>query len=305
MREVNGTTVCLEEAQIGIERRFSKKNIRKHLLQSIESSPELMDKIEMGVTLLEEWRHQVFYDSKNKRLEQLDAVDLQELVTEVAITTLPIDHPELYTSVCGRLAASLGFADKGDAIKTISEIVAVLCETDLYDIGRGAKNQLTVVSAYDLPPELRRFIDETKYLPPMLVPPRVLRANHDTGYMETKGTLILGKGNYHEGDLCLDSLNKFNQVPLSLDINMLNLYREMPKKALKTPEAEEQFARMRKDSLHIYADLAAYGNEFYLTHKVDKRGRTYAQGYHVSTQGSAFKKSILNLHKKEVIEGVY
>ena len=30
-----------------------------------------------------------------------------------------------------------------------------------------------------------------------------------------------------------------------------------------------------------------HGNSFYLCNKVDKRGRIYATGYHISTQGSS------------------
>jgi DNA-directed RNA polymerase len=43
---------------------------------------------------------------------------------------------------------------------------------------------------------------------------------------------------------------------------------------------------------------------FHLTHKVDKRGRIYSQGYHVNTQGAAFKKAMIELAKEELIEGV-
>ena len=49
--------------------------------------------------------------------------------------------------------------------------------------------------------------------------------------------------------------------------------------------------------------LAKQGNQFYLTHKVDKRLRLYAQGYHVTTQGSPFKKASIELHKEEIVNG--
>jgi DNA-directed RNA polymerase len=46
------------------------------------------------------------------------------------------------------------------------------------------------------------------------------------------------------------------------------------------------------------------GNHFYLTHKVDKRGRIYACGYHINTQGTAFKKAQLELVNEEIVTGV-
>jgi DNA-directed RNA polymerase len=37
----------------------------------------------------------------------------------------------------------------------------------------------------------------------------------------------------------------------------------------------------------------AGGNRFWLTHKYDKRGRTYCQGYHVSYQGNDYNKACI------------
>lgn len=293
-----------EELQKSIEYRYSRKNINKHLRNTIEGSPEIMEYLNKGVQLIEAWRKQEFYKQKNKRLEALEGMDLHEVVMGIAMVILPLEIPMLFSSVAGQLAGHLNLNDKGDAIKTISELLAVVCETDLYDIRRNEKNSLIVCSNFQLPQELREFISETKYLPPMLVPPRVLTANNDSGYLTVKDTLILGKGNYHTDDICLDSLNRMNQVSLSLDLAMLNLYKEMPRKALNNPKAVEQFEAMRRESLRVYVDIAANGNEFWITHKVDKRGRTYSQGYHVNTQGSPFKRSIINFTKKEVIEGV-
>jgi DNA-directed RNA polymerase len=48
--------------------------------------------------------------------------------------------------------------------------------------------------------------------------------------------------------------------------------------------------------------LEEYGNEFYLTHRYDKRGRVYCQGYHISYQGNAWNKSVIELADKEIIE---
>ena len=45
------------------------------------------------------------------------------------------------------------------------------------------------------------------------------------------------------------------------------------------------------------------GNKFYLNHKVDKRGRIYCSGYHITTQGTAFKKASIELAHEEIVTG--
>ncbi len=42
------------------------------------------------------------------------------------------------------------------------------------------------------------------------------------------------------------------------------------------------------------------GNEFYLTHRYDKRGRTYAQGHFINPQGTEYNKAVLEFSNEEV-----
>jgi hypothetical protein len=44
------------------------------------------------------------------------------------------------------------------------------------------------------------------------------------------------------------------------------------------------------------------GNEFCLTHKYDKRGRIYCQGYPVNYQGALWNKAVIQLAAKEIVE---
>ena len=43
-------------------------------------------------------------------------------------------------------------------------------------------------------------------------------------------------------------------------------------------------------------------NPFYLTNKIDKRGRIYSQGYAINVQGNSYQKSCIDLVKKDYIE---
>jgi hypothetical protein len=66
-------------------------------------------------------------------------------------------------------------------------------------------------------------------------------------------------------------------------------------------EMHEIFA---EQSQAVYDLIIDAGNEFYLNQKVDKRGRVYAQGYHVSTAGSSYKKASIELAHEEFVEGI-
>ena len=78
----------------------------------------------------------------------------------------------------------------------------------------------------------------------------------------------------------------------------------MPKKPLDTVEKLHQWGVFKADSYNRYLLIAGQGNRFWLTNKVDTRGRLYAQGYHISTQGSAFKKAMIEFADEEIVTGV-
>lgn len=295
-----------QEIQRDVEHLFSKRNIKKAILQEVHQSPVISQQIDDAVKAVNEWLQGDYYPSKNARLKQLALLDIRDIVEEIVACTIILEAPVKFTQVVGQLQGILGFSEKLDGIKTIAELLGVVRTVGIYDITKANKQaSMMVKSEYATPETLKAFIHQTMYLPPMVCPPRILRTNYDSGYLTKNGNLILGGShNFHEDDICLDSLNKFNQVPLSLDVEMLRTYSEIPSKVIENPEAKEQWEKMARDSIKIYVDLVSQGNEFWLTHKVDKRGRTYAQGYHVSTQGNQFKKAIVNLAEKELIDGV-
>ena len=144
-----------------------------------------------------------------------------------------------------------------------------------------------------------------QYMPPMIVEPLEVNSNRDTGYMTLKDSLILGgKANHHEGNICLDVLDIQNKVCLKIDTQFINSFIEVPKKALETKEAEENWHQFKKKSDEMYRLVLRTGNRVWLTHRVDVRGRMYAQGYHLNTQGASFKKALLELAKEELVTGI-
>lgn len=286
-----------------VENKYSKKHIDKKIKEWLLQAHQ--DKIDLGVQLVKEFLNKTYYTSKNVRLAQIKDMDLPALVLDIYVGLAYCVTPELFTSMTAQMAGKLKFNDKPDAIKTVAELVAVLCFTDVFDIFKPVGSlSLHIKFNLQIPAELLSFINNTAYLPPMLCEPKEVVNNHTSGYLTHDDSLVLGKGNNHEGDLCLDVINKMNKVCLRLDTQFLSILNETPTFVLDDQDKLDQWNKFIKQSYSFYLMLATHDNEFYLTHKVDKRGRIYAQGYHLNTQGTAFKKAMIELANEEIVEGV-
>lgn len=311
-----------------IEHRFNRKLIDGRIREFIENDPEMVSKALYGIQLLEEYRSKTYhYPSKNERIAQLQGIDLESLVIKLFIGIAYCQTNTLFTSITAQLAGRIGMDDKRDSIVTVSEMLAVLCATDAFDINKEGKfGSLMVISRIPLPTETIECINQSMYLPPMVCEPLELESNYSSGYLSHKDSLILGKGNHHDGDICLDVLNLINKTPLKLDMEFLCELDEDPNSEftidkvkdaalekgniLTDAEASEKLTkqidnweRFKSQSQQFYLLMHRMGNEFYLTHKVDKRGRIYCSGYHISTQGTAYKKAMVELANEELIEG--
>ena len=293
------------DAQECIEKQYSRKHIDGYIREAIEASDEMQAKVVHGVQLVQEYIAKDYYDSKNYRVAQLKHLDIHELVMTLFIGVAYCQRAELFTSITAQLASRLHFSDKKAAITTVAELIAVLCNTDAFDIQKEHRMaSLTLISRIPLSPELLRFIENSQYLPPMICKPLVVENNYHSGYLTHNDSLILGSGNHHDGDLCLDVINLVNSVELQLDTAFLSNVEEVPTYELGTPEQEQGWMNFKRQSYEFYLLIATHGNRFHLTHKADKRGRLYAQGYHITTQGGAFKKAMIELAKEEYVTGV-
>ncbi len=287
------------------EERFNRKHIDVKIRTEIEASTSMMAKVDQGVELVNTYIKGEYYDSKMKRVDQLNGMDIPAIVMDIFVGIAYSLKPDLFTSVSAQMASRLKFNDQTAAITTVAELMAVLCQTDAFDITKGKKSSsLMVVSCIPLSDELVSFIENSQFLPPMVCEPLPLTHNYSSGYLTHNDSLILGSGNHHDGDICLDTLNTMNQVALQLDIDFLSKVEEEPTFELDSQDKVDQWARFKKQSYGFYTLMADQGNCFYLNHKVDKRGRAYAHGYHISTQGAAFKKAMLEFATEEIVEGV-
>lgn len=288
-----------------IEEHFNRKHIDRKIREEILGNPLMVAKIEQGVGLVNEYLAGTYFPKKQARVAQLQNLVLEDLVTDLFIGVAYSLRPELFTSVTAQMAARLGFDDKAAAIMTVAELLAVLCQTDAFDITKENKQaSLMVESRIPLSDALIEFIDHSECLPPMLCEPLELKNNFSSGYLTHNDSLILGSGNHHDGDLCLDVLNTMNSVALQLDLEFLSKVEEEPTFELDTQDKIDRWDAFKKQSYYFYKLIAKNGNRIYFTHKVDKRGRIYSQGYHLNPQGAPFKKASLELANEELVEGV-
>jgi len=287
------------------ERRFLRKHLDGYLRTTILADTDMGAMIEQGVAMLKHWLTGSYYLSKNKRLAQLKGLDLEALVIKIFVGTIYYQRPETFVSVTAQMAGYLGFDDKVDSITTVAELVAILCRTGAYRLTKESIDSTVMVqSAMTMPSAIQAAIERSRYPLPMVCEPKFITNNFESPYLTFNECQILGKGNNHAHDICLDVLNTQNQIPLSLATDFLSTVEEEPSYAFETAQQAQEWARFKWESYDTYTLLVKQGNRFWLTHKVDKRGRLYAVGYHVTTQGSPFKKAIVEFANKEIVQGV-
>jgi hypothetical protein len=298
------------------EERYNRKHIDAKIRAAIEGNPEMVDKLKQGVEMVKGYMSKTYtyktktgetkvFKSKMQRIAQLENLDVPTLVMDIFVGIAYCLKPELFTSISAQVASRLKFSDRKEAITTVAELMAVLCMTDAFDIIKESKSaSLMVRSRIPLSTVLVDFIEGSQYLPPMVCEPLELTHNYSSGYLTHNDSLILGTGNHHDGDICLDVLNTMNKVALRLDTDFLSTVEETPTFELDSQDKREQWDAFKKQSYQFYELMVQCGNRFYLTHKVDKRGRIYACGYHISTMGAPFKKASIELSKEELVRGV-
>lgn len=188
-----------------------------------------------------------------------------------------------------------------------ADMLMKCAEADLMDWSAGLN--LFVVK-FTISDDVQAELDRFQFPLPMVVPPKLVKNNRDIGYITTKGSLIL-KNNHHDGDICLDHINRCNKTKLTINFKVAELVKnqwrnldkaksgETKEEFLKRKKAFEKYDRTARD---VMSTLMEHSQEFYLTHKYDKRGRTYCQGYHVSYQGAPWNKAVISFANKEIIE---
>ena len=281
--------VDVRTVQLANEMKYSRHQINECLKEEVT----LMPVVAKGVELLQEWLAVEYESHKQTRLNQVKNLDLESMVIEVLALVAYCTKPELLVSVAAQLAGLLGFADKPEAVLTTAEMLCVLADTDAFDVCRKTdKSSWLVVSKMVISQELLARAAKSNILPPMICKPMELTHNKMSGYLTHNESVILGKGNHHEKEACLDVLNIQNSIQLSLNEDFLHAT------PMTDSSGDMDFISV---SVELMTLMLAQGNKFYLTNRYDKRGRIYSMGYHINTQGSKYQKACLELANKEHI----
>lgn len=169
--------------------------------------------------------------------------------------------------------------------------------------------QHVLVTAITIGDDVQAELDRFQFPLPMVIEPREVKTNRDTGYVLNRGSIILKK-NHHDDDVCLGHINRQNRVKLAInrDTAMMvkNTWRNLdrPKEGESREDFEKRvraFEKYDRTCHDVIEVLTEHGNEFYLTHKYDKRGRVYCQGYHVTYQGAPWNKAVIELAEPELV----
>jgi hypothetical protein len=303
------------DMQLANEHRFAKAHIDNYMRNFLreDAGGDIKPLMEECVVILDEFinREHVYRSNgepdykKRQRYMGIQLMNIDELVEEIILATMHAQYEELFTGFCAKLAGMLKMDDKVDSITTISEMVAMISGVGLFDLVKYDKfSSMYIVSNIQLPSKLEEYISNCSYLPPLVHKPDPLKHNRSSVY-HTIGldSVILNSG-HHDGDVCLDFLDIQNSNALSLNVEFLCRVEEEPNTDMSAVDKQNMWLNMKVRSHEHYKLMVAQGNRFYIGNKVDRRGRAYAQGYHISPQGSPYKKAMLDFADKEVVTGV-
>lgn len=193
---------------------------------------------------------------------------------------------------------------RGDCQAT-ADALLVACEADLVD---WSPDLLMFIVRYDISEDVQGDLDRYQYPLPMILEPKKIKTNEDTGYLTSQNSVIL-RNNHHNGDVCLDHLNRMNRIKLTINQETATMVKNRWRHLDKAKPGESRrdyqarvkaFDKYDRTAKDVMEHLGIAGNEFYLTHKYDKRGRVYCQGYHVNYQGTPWNKAVVEFVNKEV-----
>lgn len=202
------------------------------------------------------------------------------------------------------------FSPKWGEPQDVAEMLKEVVEDDLIDFDM---ENMRFIMKYEISRDVEELLELYQFPLPMVVQPNKVVNNYmGSGYFDKKGRIILnGSDVFDNEDVCLDHINRANSVGLTLNLDVIASAEGMmilPKR--KHGETFDDFQKRQKQakvfyesSYEVMQGLLTLGNEFWLTHKYDRRGRTYAVGYHVNSQGTDYNKAVLELSRKEMING--
>ena len=193
----------------------------------------------------------------------------------------------------------------GDCQKTADHL-GILVLNDF--ISWNDQSRLFIVN-FELSPDVWQALEMFQYPLPMVVEPKELTDNVSSPYLLVERKSVILNDNHHWGDICLDHLNHLNRIKLKINNEVVNtisntwknLDKQRPGEDFATfKKRQRAFEKYDRTARKVIDIITQHGNEFYLGHNVDKRGRTYCAGYHIQYQGASWNKAAILFANEEV-----
>ena len=195
------------------------------------------------------------------------------------------------------IAAAIGILSQDVSLEIAACVVEFCVLHNLVGLSKD-----TLIVHYEPSLEMQNQIAMYMFLPPMVVEPLRVTSNRHSGYL-TVDTSTMTKGSHTGDDICLDVINILNSFEFSLDLDVLehsNMFESL--KAYKQGETPEEYRKRIKQwkrfdttTRELIAEHYADVSSIWFTHKYDKRGRMYCQGYNISYQGSEWNKAMVQV----------
>ena len=265
-------------------------NQTEWLRNYLDDLPEDFHPLESAVDSLVVYASKTYgYESKNTRIREWnpDRFQCYNFVTKVFMGCLL--HPEgmTYQAMIGYVSGQITCAKVLDRAKCAAECIALIYQNSLITITKISPVTMMITTEYALEekiPELEKHL-------PKFIKPGTIQSNS-----------ILGNRFKQHGDhTCNQHIDNMNTTRLCLETRLLGIGLEQPKDVLDSLEEQQQWKMFTKRSEDMYRNTLNHGNNFYLKHAYDTRGRCYCEGYYINYQGSSFKKAIVQLADKEVV----
>lgn len=183
------------------------------------------------------------------------------------------------------------------SLEEISQEIELMVKSDLirYDSDDGR-----FIVRFVLEKSIQEELDLYQYPLPMIVTPKIIKSNNDSGYLlKGKESVLLNNRRTRE-DAVLEHLNLINQTQFSINTEILPLLKNEWKG--DSDMSKRQLDRFNKYCAEAQKIMLNTGNKFYFNHRFDYRGRCYCEGYYLNYQGNSYCKAVLEFANKEVIQ---
>lgn len=289
----------------------SKERVRRHR-KAEEKDPRYQNQRDLETLFSKYQLLPVLKDEFRTLAEQHPDEDLHEFITD-ALTHLSLHRQADASTLVGILSPKWGTPQE------VADQLLILAELDYMDVeekqyrdyktGKITKDWVFSVR-FDVSNDIHEMLDKYQFPLPMVVHPKKVRKNFDTGYLTILNPVVLNGSEYFDDvDVCLDHLNRMNHVALELNMEVVNSNegrfvsptREPDEDFKDFQKRQKQAAKFYETTVDVMETIVQFGNEFYLTHRYDRRGRCYASGYHINTQGDDYRKAMIVLSRKETL----